>query len=241
MRVHQQPGFVLLNRPYSESSWICDLFTRDHGRVAVIAKGARRIKSPYRGSLLPFLPLLLSWTGKGELPTLIGAEIQRSDQFQFSADLKGDALICGFYCNELISYLLHRYDPHVRLFDAYMAIICDLYASDEDSYSLSLRRFEQAVIQETGYAVNFQLEADHKTPIQPELHYRFFPGQGFRACVADVKGAVSGQIVLSLDNVFSGKLNNRELSQGKQIMRTILAESLGTKNINSRTLFVRAR
>jgi len=159
MRVHQQQAYVLLNRPYSETSWLVEVFSRDYGRLTLMAKGARRIKSKLKGSLLPFQPLLLSWVGKGEMPTLTSAEIDQSGYRLLDHELKGDALVCGFYCNELIINLLHRHDPHTKLFDDYHAVIMSLsknlgpenVESKKMTLANLLRRFEQVLMRETGY------------------------------------------------------------------------------------------
>jgi len=249
MRVHQQAAFVLLNRPYSETSWIVEVFSKNHGRLAVIAKGARRIKSRLKGVLMPFQPLLLSWTGKGEIPTLTSAEI---DQRQFNIvehELRGDALVCGFYCNELIVNLLHRHDPHQSLFDQYQQTILSLNevgqrkenVSELDWYAQRLREFEQTLIKESGYEINFRFEANGKTPIEADLHYRFQPGEGFVRCAQDQSKAVSGKVVLSTQLEADAKLNGsytlQDISQGKLLMRDILNQTLGYKKVVSRELF----
>lgn len=244
MRVHHQPAYVLLNRPYSESSWITELFSRDYGRLALIAKGARRIKSPHRGVLLPFQPLLISWTGKGEVPTLTNAEIQPSTLNLFEHELCGDSLICGFYCNELVTYLLHRHDPHPRLFEAYSSTIAELHHSNEPALPTVLRNFEQHVIRETGYEVNFQYESDGKTPILASAHYEYSPSAGFVRCSPNTRDALLGSVILSLQPdarvTESAQINEQFLSRGKQLMRAILSQSLGYRKINSRALFVRS-
>lgn len=245
MRVHHQAAFVLLNRPYSETSWIVELFTREYGRVAVMAKGARRLKSRLKGVLLPFQPILVSWSGKGEVPTLTAAEIQLGQINLFDQELQGDALICGFYCNELISYLLHRHDPHPALFDVYSSTVTNLhhFIGKETDLSLQLRRFEQAVIRETGYAIDFTSEANSKSPIRAEGSYVYQPREGFVPCTVEHPKAVSGRIVLSLqespETTLSLGLSAAEISLGKHLMRAILSQSLGYKKINSRELFVR--
>lgn len=242
MRVHQQPAFVLLNRPFSESSWITELFCRDFGRLAVIAKGARRFKSPFRGVLLPFQPLLVSWSGRGEVPTLTGAEIKLGKINLFECDLHGDALICAFYCNELITYLLHRHDPHPRLFDAYQLVLTELYKDEglpEQSLSSVLRRFERRVISDTGYEVDFEYEADRKTLILPDQYYRYVPGDGFYRCEPTYPKALLGNSIVGLRMDSADDRGVEETSQGKQLMRVILAQSLGYRKIVSRGLFVR--
>ncbi len=242
MRVHNQPAFVLLNRPYSESSWIVELFTKEFGRIALIAKGARRFKSPLKGVLQPFYPLLVSWTGKGEVPTLTGAELLTRDINLIEHELQGDLLICGFYCNELISYLLHRYDPHPDLFTRYQETLANLLlcsSSDEQGQATILRRFEQAVIKETGYELNFQTEARSKAAIQEGQHYLYLPGEGFVKCDKNHKDAIPGSIIGGLKNGSLEDLSNQEISLGKELMRAILRQSLGYHSINSRSLFMR--
>lgn len=257
MRVHQQSAFVLFNRPYSESSWIVELLSREYGRLAVIAKGARRIKSRYKGVLLPFQPLLVSWVGKGEMPTLTSAEIQTSEIDLFDYDLHGDALICGFYCNELLLYLLHRHDPHPQLFDAYCTILRDIHNSKNNDHQLALhlRKFEQIVIRETGYAINFKYEVGGKKVIEAQQTYRYEPDEGFYACSINHPRAVSGKVILSLHQEpfcretelnlnkdqfhMLDTLSGADVSQGKHLMRAILGDSLGNRKINSRELFIR--
>lgn len=254
MRVHQQAAYVLLNRPYSETSWVVEVFSRDYGRLALMAKGARRIKSKLKGSLLPFQPVLLSWVGKGEMPTLTSAEIDQSSYHLCEHELKGDGLVCGFYCNELIINLLHRYDPHVKLFDEYHSVIMSLNQSASfvsgahggPNFALLLRAFEQMVMRETGYEINFKLEADGKTAIDQAAFYRFQSSQGF-VRVADQLSShydvVSGKVVLSMlelndaSGVNVSGLSSADISRGKHLMRDILRQTLGQKKIISRELF----
>lgn len=233
MRVHQQVAYVLLNRPYSETSWIVEIFSRDHGRLALMAKGARRIKSHLKGVLLPFQPVLLSWTGKGEVPTLTAAEIDQSVYNLIDHELRGDALVCGFYCNELIVNLLHRHDPHKQLFkDYHHAIMALNSANADDNLGDALRDFEQKVMKETGYEISFEYEADGKTPIEPTALYRFQASHGFIRIGISSAGAIGGDLILSVGDK---KASNSSL--GKHLMRDILSQTLGNKRIVSRELF----
>ena len=108
-----RPGFLLHTYPYRETSLVAEIYTRDAGRVAVIARGARRPRSALRGVLMAFQPLLLGWSGKAELKTLYKAEWQGG-----YAPLRGLSVICGFYLNELLLKLLPREDPDVGEFMA---------------------------------------------------------------------------------------------------------------------------
>ena len=56
-RVDQQPGFVLHSYPYRETSLIVEVFSRDHGRIGLVAKGARRPMSQLRGVLMACLAI----------------------------------------------------------------------------------------------------------------------------------------------------------------------------------------
>lgn len=238
MRVHHQQAYVLVNRPYSETSWIVEVFTREYGRLGLMAKGARRFKSRLKGSLMPFQPILVSWTGKGELPILTSAEIDQTDYNLVDHELRGDALVCGFYCNELIVNLLHRHDPHAALFDRYHSTIMALAeAGSEEVLPLVLRKFEQVVMKETGYQINFDYEADGKTLIEDKGIYRYQPTQGFVRLGSLQRGAFSGRVIKSLNTQSSVSLSNQEVSQGKQLMRDILSKTLGHKPIVSRELF----
>ena len=106
MREQQQRAFVLHRRNYSETSLIIEVYTHRHGRLGLIAKGARRPSSRSRGVLKSFQPLLIGWSGRGDLMTLTGTEAEGA-----AIDLRGEALYCGFYLNELLIRLLHRHDP----------------------------------------------------------------------------------------------------------------------------------
>ncbi|MGB1139895.1 MAG: DNA repair protein RecO, partial [Halioglobus sp.] len=116
MRVTLQPAFILHSRPYRDTSVMLDVLTPEHGRIGIVAKGARR--SRRRGSdaalLQAFTPLLLSFTGRAELKTLTGVETAG-----VSSRLAGEHLYSALYINELLVRLLHRNDPHPRLFADY--------------------------------------------------------------------------------------------------------------------------
>ena len=128
-------GFVLHSYPFRETSLIVEAFTRDHGRVALVARGARRPRSSLRGVLSPFQPLLLSWSGRSELRTLVRAESQNGH-----LALAGETLMCGFYLNELLLKLLPRDDPHERLYDAYQHTLAGLAATTSASSIMKARR-----------------------------------------------------------------------------------------------------
>ena len=152
MRVSLQPAFVLHARPWRETSLIVETLTQHFGRIALIAKGARRPRSAVRGLLMAFQPLTLSWFGKRELRTLKNAEWQGGQPL-----LAGPALMCGFYLNELILKLLPRDDPHPQLFLQYQQTLKEL--AEGAAQAVTLRRFEKRLMQELGYALLLEQEA----------------------------------------------------------------------------------
>ena len=247
MRVNDVSSYVLLNRPYSESSFIVDLFTREYGRYAVMAKGARRFKSKQRGLLLPFQPVLVSWSGKGEVPTLTNIEIDLDRFAGWQLELTGKAKLCGFYCNELLAALMQRGDPHARLFDFYDQTIKRLLEQtsksevDEALFDI-LRDFELCLIRESGYAVSFDHDAMSKHPILANESYELIPKRGFVKARDETQGFSGshflGHVILSLSDAATAQSKSADRSSGKRLMRAILSDVLGHKRIYSRELFI---
>src|ERR1044071_1614505 len=189
-RADHEPGYVLHTYPYKETSLIVEAFTRRHGRVALLARGARRPRSAMRGVLLAFHPLRLGWSGAAELATLISAEWGGG-----LPALAGRALMCGFYLNELILRLVPREDPHEALFDAYGEALGRLSAGEP--YYAVLRSFEKRLLAELGYAPVFDHDALSGEPIEPTGSYAYEPDRGpVRSSRGDL--LVSGRTLLDL-------------------------------------------
>jgi len=227
-RQDAQPAFVLHSYPFRETSLVVEAFSRNHGRIALVARGARRPRSSLRGVLLSFQPLLLSWTGKGELRTLVRAEWHGAH-----GALKGRALICGFYLNELLLKLLARDDPHDRLFDAYRETLAALAgAADQEAI---LRRFEIRLLRELGYAVTLDREAETGEPIAPRGRYVYVVERGPVAAGAARKGVeLSGQTLLDMQSGnFASALTQQE---SKALMRALLNHCLGNQVLHTRQL-----
>ncbi len=230
MRVHQQPGYVLHTRPYRESSLLVEVFTKDHGRLSLLAKGARQLKSRIRGLLCPFQSLLLSWSGRGELPILTAAEFD-----QAYAELTGEHRLCGFYVNELLMYLLHRHDPHSRLYDCYRQVVDRLAQSCD--YEWSLRIFEKNLLRELGYALNLEYDATTNQAIDPKSSYSYVPEFG---AVKVTAGGYNGVIVNGSTLI---TLHREELAdeyakaECKRLMRVMINRQLGRRVLHSRKLF----
>jgi DNA repair protein RecO (recombination protein O) len=224
-----QPAFVLHSYPYSETSLILDVYSRHYGRLAIMARGARRPRSELRGLLMGFQPLLLSWFGKGEVRTLHKAEWQGGQPY-----LKGTALMCGFYMNELLINLLARDDPHEGLFDYYRATLYRL--ASESDHAATLRCFEKHLLQELGYGPILDREAGTGKAIHPELCYRYAAERGVVPDDGDVSDGVRLIGKTLLDMFKDDYADPITAQQSKQLMRMLLNHQLGGKTLHTREL-----
>ena len=224
-----EQAFVLHSYPFRETSLILDVFSRSHGRLAIVARGARRPKSSLRGLLMNFQPLLLSWFGKGEVRTLHSAEWQAGQPY-----LQGTALMCGFYLNELLLNLMAREDPHQQLFDYYRATLYRL--AHEADHGATLRCFEKHLLQELGYALVLDREAGSGKAIQAKLCYRYAVERG---AIPDDGDARVGLPVLGktmLDMAADDYRDPVSAQQSKQLMRMLLNHHLAGKTLHTREL-----
>jgi DNA repair protein RecO (recombination protein O) len=225
-RQEEQPAFVLHSYPYRETSLVLETFSRQHGRVAMVARGARRPRSALRGLLMGFQPLLLSWFGKSELRTLHSAEWQGGQP-----QLQGTALLCGFYLNELLLNLMVRDDPHEQLFDYYQSTLQRL--ASETDHAATLRCFEKHMLQELGYALLLEHEAGSSKPIEPSARYRYVVEHGAS------RDAEQGLPILGktlLDMAADDYLDPVSAQQSKQLMRMLLNHHLAGKTLHTREL-----
>jgi DNA repair protein RecO (recombination protein O) len=229
-RIVDQPGFVLHSYPYKETSLIVDIFTRDHGRIALIAKGAKRPHSKLRGVLQTFQPLSVSWSGKSEIRTLINAEWVGG-----LLPLEKSALLCGFYLNELLMKLLARDDPHAGLFSHYVAALNQL-AHDEPA-PIILRKFEHALLKETGVAADLTLCTGTGRNVEPDQVYVVDPERGpRRAMPADSAPRVSGKTLCDMEREDYSDTSTQ--TQSKFLMRYLLAHHLGGAQLNTRQILI---
>lgn len=226
-RVQLQPAFVLHRKPYRETSLLVEAFTRDYGRVGLVARGVRRGKSRMAGLLQPFQPLLLSWSGKGELHSLTGAE-QGGPPTLF----QGRTVISGFYLNELLLRLLQRADPHPQLFADYATAIQALGTREDPT----LRAFEIALLDALGYGLSLEFDI-HGQPIEADSLYHYRLEEGPVRCASAPAGALlmHGRTLIGLNQQ---SLETPEvLSEAKRLLRTALAIYLGNRPLASRALY----
>lgn len=228
MKEEWHEGVILHRRPWRETSLWLEVFTRDLGKIALLAKGGRRAKGGTKSALQLFQPLLIRWRGKSELGALTAAEVLPP-----VLSLTGMALYCGLYLNELLCRLLKRCDPHPRLYAEYLKTLSELaQASDLEA---CLRRFEMHFLREIGYGLILDHEVEYKTAIDPAACYRYDPEHG---PVLDKEGWLHGQTLLALRE---GRLDSsRVRREAKRLLRELIDYRLEGRLLESRRLFRRA-
>ncbi len=247
-------GYVLHSYPYRETSLILQVWTEKHGRLGIVAKGARRPKSATRAVLVPFQPLSLDWFGRGELRTLKTAEGAGP-----ALPLRGQNLLSAFYLNELLLKLTTRDDPHEGLFAAYDTAITELRAlsrQTRDGPSLlpreanegpspvsgiepTLRRFELRLLQELGYALELAREAGTHAPIVAEREYHYVVERG--PIPAPTEGGTPANAVrlrgLTLLDLDRGRLEDAAtIAQAKSLMRLLVNHVLNGQELATRAM-----
>lgn len=229
-RTDAQPAFILHQYPYRETSRLLDVFSRDHGRIMLVARGAQRPGSQLRAVLLGFQPVLVSWFGTGEVKTLHSADWQGG-----IPQLAGLPLLCGFYLNELLQRMLPRDDPHPLLFAAYFEAVQSLARlADPNGIEPVLRNFERQLLQETGYGVNWSA-TDTGEPVSAQSQYSFLPGQGIVPARGDWP-RYDGSALLAFA---AGDLSaEKTLAQSKLLMRQALTAILGDEPLHTRKLLI---
>ena len=230
MLVELTPCFILHSRPYLESSLILDIFSRDHGRLHLIAKGAKREKSSFSGLLQPYQRLLMAWRGKSELMTLTDVDID----FQ-PYELLDAKLIAAFYVNELLTRLLHQHESHPELFILYDKALSDL--SDTENIDAALRIFEKGLLRSLGYGLVLDHDIKDRQAIETTHKYYYLIDSGPVKDRPLTKNYVeiAGKSLLALEKECFE--NKSELKETKQLMRYILQNHLGNKPLASRALY----
>lgn len=231
-RQQDELAFVLHSHPFRETSLLLDVYSREYGRLAIVARGARRPRSALRGVLMNFQPLRLSWFGKGEVRTLHSADWQGGQPY-----LQGTALMCGFYLNELLINLLARDDAHERLFDYYRATLYRL--AHETDHAATLRCFEKRLLQELGYALELVCEADSSKPVESEASYIYQVERGAVACSGSADEGRAGLKVFgkTLLAMAADDYSDAVVAQqSKQMMRMLLNHHLGGRTLHTREL-----
>jgi len=232
MRVESEPGFILHTTPYRETSLLVDLFTLNHGRIRCVAKGFRKPnKKGIAKALFPYTEHQFQWQGRGELKTLIQA-----DPVQAPVFLRQESLFIGLYINELLYRLLHQYDPYESLYQFYCQLIKQL--SSQGLEQAPLRRFEMLLLEELGYGLALESEAESGEPVSPACFYYYIPDQGLKLLIdqsLNTRYRLSGADIIALSQ---GQFDQQPvLRAAKQLTRQVIDFYLDGRELNSRELY----
>jgi DNA repair protein RecO (recombination protein O) len=244
-------AYVLHAYPYRETSLLLQVWSERHGRFAAVARGARRPKSTARGVLVPFQPLALSWFGRGEVKTLKAAEPAGP-----ALPLAGPSLLSAFYLNELLLKLIHRDDPHEKLWAAYDEAIAQLRDRSRRAAGVPgllaaepgvgearaiepvLRRFELAMLRELGYAVELGRDAQTGAAIDAAREYWYVIERG--PVPADGKAERADAVKLSgltLVHLERGQFDDaRTAGEAKNLMRMLIHHCLAGQELATRAI-----
>lgn len=241
-RSSEEPAFVLHRYDWSESSLILEVFTRHFGRVALVAKGAKKPSSSFRPVLLPLQPLRVSFGGEGEIRTLKGAEWTGGQVMP-----TGDALLSGYYLNELLLRLLARDDPHPALFDAYAAAVQVLASEHGEALQPALRAFELLLLREIGLLPILDMQTLSLEPLAPQGRYSLVPEAGLvLANSGDGRATLSGEQWIALQAAlvpaapFAATLRQAAgvMAELKPQLRSLLHYHCGVSTLRTRQLML---
>jgi DNA repair protein RecO (recombination protein O) len=244
-RIQDEPAFVVHRYDWSESSLILETFTRHHGRVALVAKGAKKPSSNFRPVLLPLQPLHVSYSGENEIRTLKGAEWVGGHIMP-----TGEALLSGYYLNELLLRLLARDDPHPSLFDLYRQVVQVLASGHEGTIAPALRAFELLLLRDMGFLPDLMAQTLTLSPLQPDALYVLVAEGGLRTHNAQDRTGLAGNVWLQLhdslssDAPFTATLRlcaemppeQRNALQGQ--LRALLHYHCGVKTLRTRQMMI---
>ncbi len=192
-RIANEPAYVLHRYDWSESSLILEVLTRHHGRIALVAKGAKKPSSNFRPILLPLQPLHVTYGGDAEIRTLKGAEWMGGHVMP-----TGDALMSGYYINELLLNLLARDDPHPRLFDVYASVVQVIASGHSEALQSALRTFELLLLREIGLLPMLDVQTMTLGALDAQARYSLVPEGGLRQTGDADRASLSGAQWLSL-------------------------------------------
>ena len=240
-RYSDEPAYVLHRYDWSESSLILEVFTRAQGRIALVAKGAKRPSSSFRPVLLPLQMLHVAYGGDAEIRTLKSAEWQGGHVMP-----TGDALLSGYYLNELLLTLLARDDPHPVLFDVYANVVRVLASEHGEALQATLRTFELLLLREIGLLPQLDLQTMTLAPLQADTRYCLVPEGGLRQAHREDRSSLTGaqwcdlQIAVDEAAPFTATLRACAAVMGslKPQLRALLHYHCGVKTLRTRQMMI---
>ena len=240
-RISDEPAYVLHRYDWSESSLILEVFTRHYGRIALVAKGAKRPTSSFRPILLPLQPLHVAFGGDAEIKTLKSAEWQGGHVMP-----TGDALLSGYYLNELLLTLLARDDPHATLFDIYARVVQVISSEHGEVLQAALRTYELLLLREVGFLPQLDVQTLTLAALEPEGRYVLVPEGGLRQAHDEDRTSLSGeqwtqlQAALQDHTPFTTTLRAcaAMMAELKPQLRALLHYHCGVKTLRTRQMMI---
>ena len=240
-RITAEPAYVLHRYDWSESSLILEVFTRHHGRIALVAKGAKRPSSSFRPILLPLQPLHLAFGGDAEIRTLRAAEWQGGHVMP-----TGDALMAGYYLNELLLTLLARDDPHPGLFDVYADVVQVIASEHGEALQSALRAFELLLLREIGLLPVLDAQTMTLLPLEPTMRYSLVPEGGLRQTNAIDRTSLTGTQWVALQNSLAQRVPftatlracSGVVAELRPQLRTLLNYHCGVSTLRTRQMMI---
>jgi DNA repair protein RecO (recombination protein O) len=240
-RISDEPAYVLHRYDWSESSLILEVFTRHYGRIALVAKGAKRPSSSFRPILLPMQPLHVAFGGDAEIRTLKSAEWQGGHVMP-----TGDALLSGYYLNELLLALLARDDPHAALFDIYSRVVQIIASEHGEVLQAALRTYELLLLREVGFLPQLDVQTMTLRPLEFDRRYVLVPEGGVRLAHADDRATLTGaqwtelQAAVQDSAPFTTTLRTCAAMMGelKPQLRALLHYHCGVKTLRTRQMMI---
>jgi DNA repair protein RecO (recombination protein O) len=234
-RVDLAPLYVLHHRPWRDTSRMLDVFTRDHGRLTLFARGVRGPKSRSASLLQPFRLLLASWSGSGDAGQLTQVEAagvrEANDEVK---PLPAAALLSAWYLNELVLKLTTRHDPQPLVFDLYHESLNRMRTGEE--IAAVLRRFERQLLDLLGYGVEFRNEAREGQALEDEAYYHFHPELGFTEVSG---GAQRGTVFRGRDllGIAEDRYDDAAvLETARSVLRVALDHALDGRDLRTRAV-----
>lgn len=226
---------------WSESSLILEVFTRHHGRIVLVAKGAKRPSSSFRPILLPLQPLHLAFGGDAEIRTLRAAEWQGGHVMP-----TGDALMAGYYLNELLLTLLARDDPHPGLFDVYADVVQVIASEHGEALQSALRAFELLLLREIGLLPVLDAQTMTLLPLEPTMRYSLVPEGGLRQTNAIDRTSLTGTQWVALQNSLAQRVPftatlracSGVVAELRPQLRTLLNYHCGVSTLRTRQMMI---
>ncbi len=240
-RIANEPAYVLHRYDWSESSLILEVFTRHYGRIALVAKGAKKPSSNFRPILLPLQPLHVAYGGDAEIRTLKGAEWMGGHIMP-----TGDALMSGYYLNELLLNLLARDDPHPRLFDVYASVVQVIASGHGEALQSALRTFELLLLREIGLLPLLDAQTMTLGTLDANTRYSLVPEGGLRQAGEGDRASLSGMQWMTLQESLADtapftitlRACAEVMSELKPQLRTLLNYHCGVTTLRTRQMMI---